>query len=85
MENFKFALGEVVKDRITGFKGVVVCQSRYLTGCHRYGLQSQELTKDGKPADWNYIDEDCLESEGNNINLKRRQAGGPVRMEAPQR
>jgi heat shock protein HspQ len=85
MENFKFALGEIVKDRITGFKGVVVCQSKYLTGCSRYGLLSQELTKEGNPADWCYFDEDCLVSENDNINFKRQQTGGPVRMEAPQR
>ena len=85
MSNFKFDLGDVVKDKITGFKGVIMCQSRYLTGCNRYALQSQQLNNEGKPVDWQYFDEDNLLMDGENINFEPNQTGGPVRMEAPQR
>ncbi len=82
---FKFELGQKVKERITGFKGVIVARSQYMTGCNRYGVQSQKLKHDGKPLEWEYFDEDLLEIDGKNINIKIQQHGGPVRMEAPER
>lgn len=82
---FKFNLGDRVKEKITGYKGVIVCQSRYMTGCNRYAIQNEKL-EGGKPADWIYFaDEDMLVPAGNNINVQIEQRGGPVRMEAPQR
>lgn len=53
---FKFNLGEVLKDKITGFQGVAIGRTEYLTGCTHYGLCSQIL-KDGKPIEWEWIDE----------------------------
>ena len=85
MDEFKFKLGDVVKDKVTGFSGVVVAQTKYLTGCSRYGIASQKLDKEGKPLDWQYFDEDLLVSTGKNIGVKIKVNGGPVRMEAPQR
>lgn len=41
-------LGDIAKDKITGFQGVVVARSRYLTNVDRYTLQPREV-KDGKP------------------------------------
>jgi heat shock protein HspQ len=84
MSEFKFQLGDRVKCRVTGFNGVIVVRSNYLTGCNRYGIQSEKL-KDNKPDDWVYIDEDLLIENGKNINVTIKQRGGPVRMEAPQR
>ena len=56
MKRFKFNLGEILKDNVTGFKGAVMARSDYFTGCRHYGLQAQTL-KDGKPLDWEWIDE----------------------------
>jgi hypothetical protein len=58
---WKFDLGDEVKDVVTGFKGIIRCKSRYLTGCDRYGLQSQILKEDGTPAGWVWFDENELE------------------------
>jgi len=55
----KFELGEVLKDKITGFQGVAMARTEYFTDCIHYGLCSQEL-KDGKPIDWEWIDETRL-------------------------
>ena len=52
----RFELGEVLKDGVTGFKGVAMVRAEYYTGCVHYGLQSKELNKDGKPIDWEWID-----------------------------
>ena len=39
MKDFKFANGVTVKDKLTGFKGIIVGQARYLTGCDQYAVQ----------------------------------------------
>lgn len=56
---FKFELGEVLKDNVTGFKGVALARTEYFTDCNHYGLCSQTL-KDGKPIEWEWLDETRL-------------------------
>lgn len=81
----KFELGQRVKDKVTGFSGIVVCISSYLTGCNRYAVQAQTLDRDGKIKEWQYFDEDLLLIAGKSLDLKVAVPGGPPRMEAPQR
>lgn len=57
--NFKYRLGEVLKDKVTGFKGVAMARTEYYTGCVHYGLAAQKLVKDAV-ADWEWIDEKRL-------------------------
>ena len=83
MAQFRFELGEELKDRITGFQGIVIARSQYLTGCNRYSLQKQKLNKDGKPEDWQAFDEDMLIHVGPGINAEKdRKRGGPPQLEA---
>jgi len=42
---FKFNLGDKVRDKITGFTGIVTCRIEYLNGCLRVGVQPQEMEK----------------------------------------
>lgn len=49
-------LGDRVKDKISGLKGIAVGISNYLYGCRRISIQPEEA-KDGKPAEWFTIDE----------------------------
>ena len=58
--SFKFQNNDLVQDKITGFKGVVMVCAQYNTGCRHYGLLSRKL-KDGKEAGWNWVDETRLE------------------------
>lgn len=83
---FKFGLGQVLKDIVTGFKGVVAARTEYLTGCNRYSLQSQKLTKENKPADWQTFDETVLVVTdkktikpmlSNQPEVAKKQRGGP--------
>lgn len=55
----KFELGEILKDKITGFQGVAMVRAEYWTGCIHYGLSPQAL-KDGQTIDWEWIDETQL-------------------------
>ncbi len=70
---FKYELGEKVKDKITKFKGVIMARIEYLTGCNQYGISPEELTKEGKRPDWEYIDENRLERIPGKIILKNQQ------------
>jgi hypothetical protein len=84
--NFIFELGSEVKDKITGFQGILICRSEWLTGCNVYGIRSQEL-KDGKPMDTVHFDEDSIEllktskalAKDAKIATKKKKPGGPDR------
>ena len=58
---FKYGLGAHLRDRISGFDGVVVARTEYLHNCSRYMLQPRAVDKDGKPKDVQSFDEDQLE------------------------
>ena len=77
-KEFKFNLGEVVQDRITGFIGMIRVRSQYLTGCNVYGLQDQKLDKDGKPVEWVYFDESLLSIIKKEKTQEQRKTGGPL-------
>jgi hypothetical protein len=52
-------LGDRVKDRMTGFEGIVVCHSQWITGCARLTVQPTDL-HDGKRRDTECFDEPQL-------------------------
>lgn len=56
----RIELGDVAKDTITGFTGVVIAETKWLHGCVRMTLQPTEM-KDGKPIDTMSFDEPQLE------------------------
>ncbi len=53
-------LGDTVKDRISGFKGIATARSEFLHGCVRI-LISPEGLKDAKPIESQWVDEPQLE------------------------
>jgi len=53
-------LGQLVKDRITGFEGIVIAITNWLYGCNRITIQPREL-KDGKPVEAQSFDVQQLE------------------------
>ena len=87
---FKFNLGQEVKDIVTEFQGVVIARTQYLNKCIRYGIQPTKL-KDGKPLDWEYIDEEQLEETSSGIDdkikniFKKSKSSGGDRRDCPQR
>lgn len=58
--NWKFRLGEKVKDTVTGFKGTVISRIEYLNGCLQYCIDPK-VGKEGKMEKSHYIDEGQLE------------------------
>ena len=53
-------LGDRVKDKISGLKGVVVARCEWLYGCTRLTIQPEDV-KNGKPVDTYCLDEPQLE------------------------
>jgi len=62
--SFKYELGEVLRDVVSGFEGVTMGRTQYFTDCNHYGLGSRQLDKDGKPVEWQWFDETRLISSG---------------------
>ena len=54
-EGRAFALGDTVKDRITGFEGVAIARSEYLDGTRSVCIQGRKLI-DGIPAKLQWVD-----------------------------
>lgn len=77
-KDFKFELGSELRDKITGFSGVVVYRSQWIHGCNVYGLRFMEL-KDGKPMDTQQFDEPQLELVKPKVIEPSRKTGGPER------
>jgi hypothetical protein len=73
---FKFSLHAIVKDKVTGFTGVILGRTDYATGCLQYGVLSQKLAKDGKPSEWVWFDETRLILTGKKIQPLTK-IGGP--------
>jgi hypothetical protein len=48
-------LGATYKDKVTGFKGVAMALTEYLSGCDRVSLQPP-MDKDGKIPEWQNFD-----------------------------
>jgi hypothetical protein len=79
--DFKFKLGHVVRDQITGFEGVIVCRSQWLTNCNTYGVKPQKLKDDGTPMSTEHFDEpNLIEVEPEPRFEEERDTGGPTSM-----
>lgn len=89
MTKSKVNLGDEVKDKVTGFKGIVTSITLFLNGCTRCGVQPK-MGKDGKVPDGLSFDEPQLEvvkrkavaSENQNLLDEaanpRAKTGGPM-------
>lgn len=75
---FQFELGQVVRDLITGYEGVVIGRTEWLNGCVRYVVQSQKL-KDGIPLQEHNFDEQQIEAVKGKKPVKtlKKPTGGP--------
>lgn len=70
-------LGDLVKDRITGFQGVCTGLVQYLNGCVRAVIQPTEL-KDGKPIDAQWLDVEQVEVVHPGLHRPGSPGGGPM-------
>lgn len=80
----KIALGDIVRDRITGFEGVAVCLTFWLYNCVRVGVQPTKL-HEGKTIAIETFDEDSLKIVGSIETVSSAPTGGPRNDAAAQR
>ncbi|KKN02600.1 hypothetical protein LCGC14_1116030 [marine sediment metagenome] len=78
MVDFKFEVGNKVKDLVTGFSGIIIGRTDWLTGCNTYGVKSEKL-KDGLPMEAEWLDEIQLKEIGKGVKIekKNKDLGGP--------
>jgi hypothetical protein len=74
---FKYELGSVASDKITGFEGVIMCRTQWLNNCNVYGIKPQKL-KDDKPIGLEYFDEPDIEIVEKDAFEPKRKTGGPA-------
>ena len=58
--NKKVELGDEVEDRVSGFKGIAVARTRWISGCDRISIQPKGVDKDGKTFESQSFDEPML-------------------------
>ncbi len=68
-------LGQRVRCKVTGFKGVATARVEYLNGCIQYHIRPK-VRKDGKWPDGVYVDEEQVETVTGAVKVKRRKTGG---------
>lgn len=74
-------LGQKAKDKITGFKGILIGKITYLTGCDQYGI-APAVGTDGKVGDTAWFDEGRIVVIGKGITIgdvSGKKPGGPNR------
>ena len=76
--DFKIGLGARVRDKITGFKGIVTSRTQWLHNCNVYGVQPEGLDKDSKVPDRGHFDEPALELLEDEVVEPKRDTGGPT-------
>jgi len=74
-------VGDRVKDKLTGFTGIVIAKTEWLNGCSRMGVQSEKL-KDGKTMDAEWFDEVQLTVAKKSVH---RPTGKELNAENPHR
>jgi hypothetical protein len=77
-------LGRKVRDKITGFTGIAVAYTMWLTGCARVSVQPP-VDKDGKVPDMGSFDESSLDIVEDEPSFAKRHTedGGPPVMSRP--
>lgn len=74
----QIALGDEVKDKISGFRGIAVARYSYLHGCERISVQPK-IDKQGKLPESRTFDEPQLMIIKNNLAKRGKgDRGGPA-------
>ena len=69
-------LGDRVRDSITGFEGIVIAYTKWLTGCDRLSVLPTELKKDGGLVGDEVFDITRLEKVEKRVSEETPPVGG---------
>lgn len=81
----RVALGQRVKDQVTGFQGIAECITIWRFGCLRIGIRPEKLDEKGMPFEVVFFDEpqvEVIEPKGVGFGVKAPR-GGPRKDEVP--
>ena len=73
----KFNNGDIVRDAVTGYVGMIIATTLWLNGCYRYVVQAQTLDKDGVPVKDVQFDEHQLVRVEDRKHVGKHETGGP--------
>jgi hypothetical protein len=76
-------IGQIARDRITGFQGRVTAHCRFITGCDQFCLQPEGFKEDGSPRDGKYVDEQRLEVVDASVLVLDNSKGNGADLTAP--
>ena len=77
-KQFKFELGQEVKDKYSSVVGLIMSRTQYFTGCIQYSVFIPSLDKDGYPKDWLAYDEARLVKTKVAAKKSKGSPGGPM-------
>jgi hypothetical protein len=78
MKMARSLLGKKVKDKVSGFEGIVVGRHTFLAGCDRYSVQPP-VDKDGKLPEQQTFDDPQLKIvKEKKVVIKGEKPGGPM-------
>lgn len=70
-------LGDLAKDKVSGFEGIVVADTLWLHGCRRLTIQPNKCDKDGNPIQPVGFDEPQVQLVKSLKHQAVRKTGGP--------
>jgi hypothetical protein len=74
-------MGDLVKDKVSGFEGIIVSKHDYLNGCTRMSVQPK-VDKDGKLPECQTFDKPQLKKiKSKVVKEGNRDIGGPGKYE----
>ena len=72
-------LGDEVKDKVSGFKGIAVCRHSYLNGCDRITVQPKSIKGLELPDERSFDEPQLDVTKKKVVKQGRKDTGGPER------
>jgi len=80
MPEYKFEMWDEVKDKVSGFRGIVLGRAEYSTGCLHYFVAPKALDKNNAILNWENLDESrlVLVKRAKEEAEPKKRRGGPL-------
>lgn len=76
-------LGQELRDKVSGIKGIAVSRTEFINGCVRFAIQAPMNKKDNTLPPEVWFDEKQLEVVGKGIKMDAAPTGGPTSLRTP--
>jgi len=80
IKEIKVQVGDEVKDKITGFKGIAIVQHIYMQGCDRFTVINKSTRDKPEPTELSFDEPDLVVTKAKKVVGNGDKAkGGPTR------